>query len=75
MESSLERVRRVKRDAEREWLALPGVVAVGIGQDGGGAPVIVVSVEALTESVRESLPPQREGVAVEIRVTGPIQPW
>jgi hypothetical protein len=73
MAASEERARQVKRTYEDRWLALEGVVAVGIGQDERGEPSIVVSVEADGERFRRWIPERVDGVRVEIRVTGPMQ--
>lgn len=70
MRPSLEEIRRVKARREAEWLALDGVVAVGIGRTeerGGG---ILVSVAELTDALRERIPREVEGVPVELRETG-----
>jgi hypothetical protein len=73
MSESLERVRAVKQLHEQRWLALAGVVAVGIGQRPEGTPQIVVSVEAESERIRREIPESVEGVAVEIKVTGSLR--
>jgi hypothetical protein len=73
MHASLERVRAVKQLHEQRWLALTGVVAVGIGQQLDGSPQIVISVEADPERFRPDIPELVEDVAVEIRVTGPMR--
>lgn len=73
MDESIERARRVKQTHESRWLALPGVVAVGIGQGTDGAPTIIVSVEADTERIHRHIPERVDDVPVEIRVAGPIR--
>jgi hypothetical protein len=70
MSESLDRVRAVKQQHEKRWMACAGVVGVGIGQRGDGSPQIIVSVEADAERIRREIPEQVEGVPVEIRVTG-----
>lgn len=73
MSPSLEKVRDVKARREQEWLALEGVVAVGVGvteQRGAG---ILVSVRELTDALRERIPRRVEGVPVEVRETGEVR--
>lgn len=72
MSESLERVRAVKQMHQQRWLALPGVLGVGIGQRDDG-PQIVVMVEAEPERIRREIPEEVEGVAVEIQVTGTLR--
>lgn len=68
-------IRGVKRRHEARWLALKGVVAVGIGLLGDGSTGIVVSVEADSERerLRQEIPAEVDGVPVELRVTGPVR--
>lgn len=72
MSDETERARRVKRENEARWLALEGVVAVGIGTV-GGRPGIVVSVRADSPRLRRELPSEVEGVPVEVRVSGDLR--
>lgn len=75
MSDMLARIRAVKQSHEARWLALKGVVAVGIGLLGDGGTGIVVSIE--TDGERERLereiPAEIQGVPVELRVTGPVR--
>ena len=73
MTPSLEEVRGVKARREREWLALEGVVAVGVGVTDRRGPGILVSVLELTGDLRERIPRRVEGVPVEIRETGELR--
>jgi hypothetical protein len=60
----------LKAAHERAWLAVEGVVAVGIGAHPDGTPTIVVSVERDTSRLRDELERRVPGVPVEIRVIG-----
>lgn len=73
MSPSLERIREVKARREGEWLALEGVVAVGIGRTAERGTGLLVSVEEVTPSLRERIPREVEGVPVEVRETGTIR--
>jgi len=53
-------------------LALEGVLGAAEGQC-AGKPCILVLVEQLTPSLRQAIPPQLEGIPVEIRETGCIE--
>ncbi|MBT3942771.1 MAG: hypothetical protein HOC77_04930 [Chloroflexi bacterium] len=59
-------------DANQESLmALPGVVAVGIGED-SGRPCIVVLVESSDPAIRSGIPGQLDGYAVVVDDSGQI---
>jgi hypothetical protein len=73
MDESIERARRVKQTHESRWLALRGVVAVGIAQRADGTPTIIVSVETDSDPIHRQIPERVDDVPVEIRVAGPIQ--
>lgn len=73
MSPSLEAIREVKARQEAEWLALEGVVAVGIGATEKRGPGILVSVESITDALREHIPREASGVPVELRETGEVR--
>jgi hypothetical protein len=73
MDESIERARRVKQTHESRWLALRGVVAVGIAQGADGTPTIIVSVETDSERIHRQIPERVDDVPVEIRVAGPVR--
>lgn len=73
MSATMETIKRLKRRYEAGWLAIPEVVAVGIGQTSAGAPGLIVSVRNSPEKVRQTIPEKVEGVPVEIQVTGEIK--
>ncbi|MER3525348.1 MAG: hypothetical protein C4326_15220 [Ignavibacteria bacterium] len=71
--NDIERIKAVKQKHERTWLALDGVVAVGIGTLRSGATGIVISVREDTGALRTKLPEKIEDVEIEIRVSGPLR--
>lgn len=73
MSPSAEAIREVKARREKEWLALEGVVAVGIGATEERGPGILVSVEEITDVLRERVPREASGVPVELRETGEVR--
>lgn len=66
----MEEIRAVKARLEEEWLALGGVVAVGIGRTEDRGPGIIVSVEEDADVPGTKIPREVEGVPVEVRETG-----
>ena len=66
-------IKAIKRKYEPIWLALPEVVAVGIGKTSDGATGIIISVRSLTGTVRSSIPSAIEGIPIEIQVSGEIK--
>ena len=72
MSESLENIKRVKKKYEKQWLRIPRVQAVGIGVTAEGKQGIIISVVRVDESVKQRLPEEIEGVAVELRQGGPF---
>lgn len=68
---STAKARSVKKRYERDWLAIDGVVAVGIGIRGGTA-CVVVSVVSDPVVFSDSIPADVEGVPVVIEKSGTI---
>jgi len=73
MPENMEKIRSIKSINEKVWMALPGVVAVGIGLVSGGKPGIVVSVAKNLNEVRSKIPTVVEGIPVEVQETGEIR--
>lgn len=73
MSENMEKIRSIKSTNERGWMALPGVVAVGIGLVSGGKPGIVVSVANNLNEIRSKIPTVVEGIPVEVQETGEIR--
>jgi len=53
-------------------MSLPGVIGAAEGQC-AGRPCILVLVEELTPALRQTIPPELDGIGVEIRETGRIE--
>jgi hypothetical protein len=66
----VDQLKAVKSAHEAEWLAIEGVVAVGIGSGVDGSPCIVISVEHDSPRVQREVLARVPGVPVEIRVIG-----
>lgn len=67
-------IEMVKERYAEELMAIPGVVGVGIGED-GGSPRIVVMLANDSGEARERIPAELEGFKVEVVVTGEIRPF
>lgn len=66
-------IEQVKAAHERELMARPGVVSVGIGRDEQGRPMIVVGMDKQNAQTQESLPRVLEGYAVRTEIVGTIR--
>jgi hypothetical protein len=62
----------VKRHHQARLLAMPGVCGVAVASDSAGNPVLQVHVSR--DQPRPRLPTDIEGLAVEVRESGPFQP-
>ena len=69
----LQAIKAIKQKVEKEWLKIPGVVAVGIGKTARGKAGIIVSVREFSTEVQTMIPADINGIPVEIRISGPIQ--
>ena len=66
-------IEQVKAAHERELLAQPGVVSVGIGRDDQGRPAIVVGLDQPHPQTQAALPRMLEGYAVRTEIVGTIR--
>ena len=66
-------IEQVKAVHERELLAHPGVVSVGIGRDDQGRPEIVVGLDKPHPQTQAALPRVLEGYAVRTEIVGTIR--
>lgn len=65
------KIEDVQSRHEQQLMSIPGVTAVGIGEQ-NGQPVIVVMVKQRTAELNKKLPSQLEGFAVKIEVSGEL---
>ena len=68
----MEKIRRLKRAYENTWMAMDGVVAVGIGLDSNENTAIIVSVARNLKKIRQNIPRNLEGIPIEVVETGEI---
>lgn len=66
-------IEQVKAAYERELLAQPGVVSVGIGRDDQGRSEIVVGLDKPHAQTQANLPRVLEGYAVRTEIVGTIR--
>ena len=64
-------IEEVLKSHTNAWMAVPGVVAVGIGEI-EGKPCIRVYIVEKTDEIRKKIPLQVEGFRVVIEVSGEI---
>jgi hypothetical protein len=68
----MEKIRKIKKIHENDWLSIDGVVAVGIGLVSGKNVGIVISVARNPEKIREKIPANLEEIPIAIKETGEI---
>ena len=66
-------IEQVKAAHERELLAQPGVVSVGIGRDDQGRPAIVIGLDKANAQTQAALPRVLEGYAVRTEIVGTMR--
>lgn len=69
----IERITTIKRTHEKRWLAIDGVVAIGIGTTSSGKTGLIVSVKGDALKIRGQIPNRIDDTEVEIQVTGSIK--
>lgn len=65
------KIEDVQQRHEQQLMAIPGVTAIGIGEQ-HGQPVIVIMVNQRTEELNQKLPRQLEGFGVKVEVSGEL---
>ena len=73
MPDLMEKIKKIKKKHQQEWLQIDGVVAVGIGNLSDGTPGIIVSVKKNAREIRRQIPETIEGVGVKIQETGELK--
>jgi hypothetical protein len=73
MSEEVERIKNIKLANEKRWLAIEGVVAVGIGTTSSGTAGLIISVKERTPNIRKQIPLHIDDIDIEIRETGEIR--
>ena len=66
-------IQEVKKQNEARFLAIPGVVSVGIGLDPNGNQAIIVGLEVSDPEIEAKIPEMVEGFPVIIQVVGSLK--
>jgi hypothetical protein len=66
-------IQEVKARHAPRFLALPGVVSVGIGRDADGHEVIVIGLDRARAETQARLPTQLEGYRVRMDIIGTVK--
>lgn len=66
-------IHEVKAKHAPRFLALPGVVSVGVGRDAAGAEVIVIGLDRERPESQAALPTQLEGYSVQVQIIGAVK--
>ena len=67
------KVKTIKKKYEKNWFAIAGVVAVGIGTTTAGTVGIIISVKENADEIRRQIPATIAGIEIEIQETGEIK--
>jgi hypothetical protein len=66
-------IHEVKAKHAPRFLALPGVVSVGVGRDAGGDEVIVIGLDRARPETQAGIPTQLEGYSVRVQIIGAVK--
>jgi len=67
----MKKIQSVLAKHEQSLAAIPGVTSVGIGGS-PDHPILLVTVERLTDGLRQALPDNLDGFPVTIEVSGAV---
>lgn len=69
-EGGMTTIQEVKVKHQRQLLALPGVVSVGIGRGEDGKPALIVGLDRPRAETLKQLPVQLEGFSIRTEIVG-----
>lgn len=72
MSQEIEKVRQIKQKHEKDWLKIPNISAIGIGNTSSGIGIII-SLKTDSVETRGKIPLEVDGVPIEIKITGEIR--
>jgi hypothetical protein len=73
MTNQIEKIKSIKNKYEKSWLALEGVVAVGIGKTSDKKFAIIISVKEDIKKLKLQIADNIDGIPIEIQETGDIK--
>ena len=66
-------IQEVKKQHEKRFLDMPGVVSVGIGLDANGNQAIIVGLDAPNPEIKAKIPAILEGFPVVVQIIGSLK--
>jgi hypothetical protein len=63
----------IKKKYTNRFLALPGVISVGIGKDPDGQSVIIIGLESPNPETEKKIPEALEGYPVRVEILGTVK--
>jgi len=66
-------IQEIKERHTGRFLAMPGVVSVGIGRDPDGKPVIIVGLDSPRPQTQKKLPKVLDDYPVRVEIIGPVK--
>jgi hypothetical protein len=69
----LQKIKKIKHNNEKNWLAIAGVVSVGIGYVEENQLGIIIGVKNKSDSVSAKIPLQIDGIDIKIKIVDDIK--
>jgi len=66
-------IQEIKDKHAGRFLAIPGVVSVGIGRDPDGKPVIIIGLDGSHPQTQKKLPRVLDDYPVRVEIIGPVK--
>ncbi len=69
----IDKVREIKKQHEKKWLSIKGVVAIGIGNVSVNRIGLIISVIKDVKKIRNRIPKEIDGIPIQIQETGDLK--
>ncbi len=69
------KAKELKERYKQSWLAMDGVVAVGVGLVDREQVGIIISAQKNIEKIRTLIPDHLEGIPIKVQESGEIKAW
>jgi len=69
----IEKVKKIKHNNEKDWLAISEVVSVGIGYVQEKELGIIIGVKSKKKSIVKKIPDQIDGIKIEIKTVNELK--
>ena len=73
MHEVLEKVKKIKRKYEDEWMSYPGVTSVGIGYVQQNTLGIIIGVKGKIDTIRNEIPEQIDNIPITVKTIPEIR--